>query len=119
MFNLVKIGDSNVPMLSVASTDVYFRNIFHEDPIALQAKGLDEGSAINLFMRMGFVMAKFAECKDRKTMLSLNEEAYTEWLDGFDRAAYLNALADIQKTYEGQAVTSSDAKKKDEEPSGS
>lgn len=115
MYNVVKIGEVNVPMLSVASTDIYYRNIFHEDPIAMQARGMDEGEAINLFLRMGFVMAKFAELKDRKAMNALNEDSFLEWLDGFDRGEYINALPDVRATYDGQAVTSADAKKKDEQ----
>lgn len=112
MYNVVKIGDKDVPMLSMASVDLYYRNIFHEDAIKLQAKNdLDEGDLINFVMRMGFVMGKFAEVKDRKEMSKLNEDAFLEWLDQFDRIEYLNALADVRLTYEGQAVTASEAKK--------
>ena len=114
MFNLVQVGDKTVPMLSMASTDVYFRHIFHEDPIAIQSKGPSEAEAIDMFMRLGFVMAKYAETKDRKEMLKLNEDSYLDWLDGFERGDYIQSLPDIQKTYEGQSVSTSDAKKKDE-----
>ena len=98
MYNTVKIGERMVPMMAMASCDVYYRNIFHEDAIKLQTKkDLDEGDLVNFVMRMGFVMAKFAELKDRKEMNKLNE-----------------ALGDVRLTYEGQAVTVSDSKKKDE-----
>lgn len=116
MFNNVLIGDKTVPMMSVASTDVYFRAIFHEDPIAMQTQDPDTGKAVDMFMKMGFVMAKFAELHDRKAMLALNGDSYLDWLDGFDRVDYLNALPDVQKTYEGQSVTTADAKKKEEGP---
>lgn len=119
MYNIVRIGEKDIPMLAMASVDVYYRNIFHEDPIKLQtAKDLDEGDLIIFVQKMGFVMAKFAEVKDRKEMAKLNEDSFLEWLDQFDRADYLNALGDIRMTYEGQTVTASDAKKKDEEPNG-
>ena len=111
MYNLVKIGEKSVPMLSMASVDIYYRHIFHEDAIKLQTGQIDEGDIINFVSQMGFVMAMFAEKKDRKEMLKLNEDAYIEWLDGFERADYINALPDIRMTYEGQQVTSSDAKK--------
>lgn len=115
MFNNVKIGERMVPMMAMASCDVYYRNIFHEDAIKLQTKkDLDEGDLVNFIMKMGFVMAKFAELKDRKEMNKLNEDNYLDWLDQFDRAEYLSALGDVRLTYEGQAVTVSDAKKKDE-----
>lgn len=117
MFNVVKIGSQDVPMLCMASTDVYYRQIFHEDAIKMQASGnMTEGDLINCLMRMGFVMAKFAECKDRKEMSKLTEDQYLDWLDTFDRTDYFNALPDIRKTYEGQAVSTSEAKKNTEEP---
>ena len=116
MYNVIKIGDRDVPMLSIASVDIYYRNIFHEDAIKLQTREQDEGDLINFVLRMGFVMAKFAELKDRKEMSKLNEDAFLEWLDQFERSDILNALVDVRLTYEGQSVTHSDAKKKDEEP---
>lgn len=117
MFNVVKIGDKDVPMLSMASTDIYYRNIFHEDAIKLQASStFDEGDLINFISRMAFVMAKFAEVKDRKEMNKLNEDAYLEWLDGFTREDFMNALVDVRMTYEGQALTQSTEKKRIEEP---
>lgn len=118
MYNLVKIGEKTVPMMSMASTDLYYRNIFHEDAIKLQtAKEMDEADLINFVMKVGFVMAKFAELHDRKAMNQLNEDSFLDWLDGFERTDYLNALGDVRMTYEGQSITTSDAKKKDEAPS--
>lgn len=116
MYNVIKIGEKDVPMQCMASVDNYYRNIFHEDAIKLQTRELDEGDLINFVLRMGFVMAKFAELKDHKEMNKLNEDAFIEWLDGFERTDMFNALVDVRKTYEGQSVTQSDAKKKDEEP---
>ncbi len=65
MYRTVRVGEKDIPMLSMASVDVYYRNIFREDPIAMQAKGMDDGETIVFIMRMGFVMAKFAELKDQ------------------------------------------------------
>lgn len=117
MYNIVKIGEHDVPMLSMASVDIYYRNIFHEDAIKLQASGnFDEGDLINFISRMAFVMAKFAELKDRKEMNKLTEDMFLDWLDQFERQDFINALVDVRMTYEGQVVTNSDAKKKAEEP---
>ena len=116
MYNVVKIGEKAVPMLSMASVDIYYRNIFHEDAIKLQSKEVkDEGDLINFVLKMGFVMAKFAELRDRKEMNKLNEDSFAEWLDQFDRADYFNALPDVQATYEGQSITESESKKKESE----
>lgn len=119
MFNIVKIGTSEVPMLSMASVDVYYRNIFHEDPLKIQTdENADTGVMIGFIQRMGFVMAKFAELKDRKEMLKLNEDSFYEWMDTMERNDLINALPDIQMTYEGQSINGSEAKKNNEEPSG-
>lgn len=117
MYNIVKIGEKDVPMLSMASVDIYYRNIFHEDAIKLQTVEQDEGDLINFVMKMGFVMAKFAELKDRKEMNKLNEDSFLDWMDGFERMDYISALPDIRMTYEGQSLTSADAKKNTDEPS--
>lgn len=112
MYNEVKIGNKTVPMLCMASCDIYYRNIFHEDPIKLQAaNGDDAGSMITFYSQMAFVLAKFAELKDRKRMSELNEDSFIEWLDQFDHSDLMNALEDVMKTYNGQQVTTSEAKK--------
>ena len=118
MYNVIKIGEKDVPMLSMASVDIYYRNVFHKDAIKLQSDGLDEGDLINFVMEMGFVMAKFAELKDRKEMAKLNEDSFLDWMDGFERSDYLNALVDIRRTYEGQSITAADAKKNNAEQNG-
>ena len=112
MYNIIKVGEKDVPMLSMASVDIYYRNIFHEDAIKLQTKTQDDGDIINFIMRMGFVMAKFAELKDRKEMNKLNEDSFIAWLDGFERTDLINALVDVRMTYEGQSVSHSDSKKR-------
>lgn len=118
MYGVIKIGDKDVPMLCMASSDIYYRQIFHEDAIKLQTKeGTDTGDQINFLIRMAFVMAKYAELKDRKAMLKLNEDAFLEWLDQFERGAFYAAFEKILKLYEGQSVTASDAKKNSGEPS--
>ena len=71
MYNEVKIGSKTVPMLAVASVDVYYREIFHEDAVKIQAnENQDAEVLIDFVQQMAFVMAKFAELKDRKEMLS-------------------------------------------------
>lgn len=118
MFNIIKIGEKNVPMLSMASVDIYYRNIFHEDPLKIQTEEQSPSEAVAFYQRMGFVMAKFAELKSRDGMRELREDDYLEWLDGFGRLELMNALGDIQKTYDGQTITNAEAKKNTNAPSG-
>ena len=119
MFETVKIGSKSVPMLSKASVDVYYEQIFHQDPIALQFENSQDAAFMIAFTkRMGFVMAKFAEAQDSKEMDKLNNDSFLRWLDGFERAELLEALPAIQAVYEGQSDTQSEAKKNTEEPTG-
>ena len=110
MYQVVKIGDRDVPMLAMASVDVYYKNIFGEDPVKAQLSQ-DEGALVDCMMKMGFVMAKFAETKDRKEMNKLNEDSYLDWLDGFYRSDYIEALTGIRAVYENQKVPQSTEKK--------
>ena len=106
MYNIVKIGGKDVPMLSMASVDIYYRNVFHEDPLTVQTNATDPGEAI---------MAEFAERKTKEKMRELREDDFLDWLDGFDRLDLMTALGDIQKTSDGQAVSNTDAKKNNDE----
>ena len=36
MYKVVTIGEKEVPMLSMASTDLYYKNAFGEDPLKIQ-----------------------------------------------------------------------------------
>ena len=103
MYNVVKIGQKDVPMLSMASVDRYYWNIFHRDPLKIQVKAEDEADSVNFVIEMAFVMAKFAEV-GAKGMRELNEDSFLEWLEQFERVDLINALPDAQMTYEGQAI---------------
>lgn len=117
MFNKIKIGEKEIGFAAYAGCDIFYRQIFHEDPTALQyAPDFDEPKMIGFIQRMGFVMAMLAE-KPLAEMRKLNEDAFVEWMCGFDRADYMAALPDIRATYEGQMLTTSDAKKNTDQPS--
>lgn len=112
MFNTVKIGVKDVPMLAMASVDVYYKHCFGSDPLAVQAQDNPQISdVIALFQRLGFIMAKFAETKSRKEMLKLNEESFIDWIEQFDRTDLMEALPDIRAVYDGEKVTASQEKK--------
>ena len=115
MYAVVKIGAAEVPMQAMASTDLYYRTIFHEDPIRLQTSpAFDDAARIEFTMRMGFVMAEFAALRSRQAMCALNEDAYLDWMDQFERSDLWDALPDILSVYEGQFPADVDAKKKDD-----
>lgn len=108
----VKIGEQVVPMVSVASVDIIYKQVFGVDPIALQTGDMDEGDAITLFMQMGYIMANMAKGETRGT-----KDGYIEWLGQFDRKSFYDALPDIRAAYEGQDLALSEAKKNNDQPS--
>lgn len=117
MYQEVKIGDKFVPMKAMASVDYFYEQIFHEDPIKLQSQeNFDTGELLKLIEKMGFVMAKFAETDNYSEMSKLTMKDFLEWLNGFRRSDYMEALLDIKSVYDGQTITYSEAKKNSEEP---
>lgn len=113
MFRVIKLGDHEVEMLATASTDLYYKQIFGIDPLHEQTQtGFEAADMVGLIQRMGFVMAKQAELKDRKAMVALNEDSYIEWLDQFDRADILDNIALIRALYNGNKVPTSTEKKR-------
>ena len=112
MFNTVTIGEKPVPMLCLASTNIYYNKIFGVDPIALQASKITPAEGIDFATKMAFVMAKQAELQsDRAAMLRLNEGDFIDWLDNFEAVDLQMALEDVMNTYRADAKTSSTPKK--------
>ena len=117
MYKEVRIGDKTIPMLSMASVDLYYKNTFGVDPVKLQTSDPDSGDMINFIVRMGFIMAEFAKRKSRKEMLKLNEEAFYDWMDEFPREELydMEKLMEIQGVYEGNLVSTSESKKEEDQ----
>lgn len=111
MYRVVKIGDKEVPMLGVASVDIYYKRIFREDPLSIMtSKKTDDGEKTRVAFGVGFVMAKLAELKDRKAVMALTFEDYLEWLEQFSYGDYVGAAADIISIYYGQKAPTSKEK---------
>lgn len=112
MFRIVKIGDKEVPMLAMASVNIYYKRVFGIDPLVLQdgSREMTPGENINLYLGMGFIMAKMAELKDRQKMRQLNEDDYIDWLEQYDNADLINAVVDIAAVYNGQNTSVSEKK---------
>lgn len=104
MFGKIKIGAKEVGMAANAATPFYFNQIFHDDFFVESQKVTDgnEGAAVNLFSKVGFIMAKQAEKAD---MGKLNMDAFIEWLEGFEAMDMALAAADIAMFYSGQTKT--------------
>ncbi len=112
MYDTVKIGEKEVPMLCMASCNVYYKQVFGEDPLKIiNETERGNAEAVDLFSKMGFIMAKHAELKSRKLMRELTEDDYVDFLDQFKNADYLEALDKIADVYNGHKAETSEPKK--------
>lgn len=112
MFNIVKIGDKDVPMLAMASANIYYKRVFGRDAIVTQADVTTDGERIAFYGEMGYIMAAMAEANGDKSKLNaLNFDSYVEWLDQFENSDYTGAIYEIAKVYEGQTKSTSKSKK--------
>lgn len=116
MYANVKIGDADVRLCTAASVNVIYQNIFRQDFIAMISS--DETVATTAFMRMAFVMTKFAELGDRKAVNSLTENDFCDWLDLFANGDLIEALPEIQAAYMASGRSLVDVKKNSAGPSG-
>lgn len=111
MYKVIMIGDVEVPMLAMASINIYYRQIFGADPLkTIMADDADGADLTNAYLQMGFVMAKFAELKNRKMMLQLNNNDYMDWLEQFDNGDLLSVLPEVRALYTGEKTTESTEK---------
>lgn len=114
MFKSIEIGGTPVEFLGTAATNIYFKRIFGDDPIAIQdKKDLSAAERIDLYSRLAYVMhEQAAHVGDKESMSRANEDSYVEWLDSFDFGEFGEKLDEIGEVYMGQQGTSSKAKKK-------
>lgn len=110
MFGRVQIGDKGVDMVANAASPYRFKQIFREDFLKrATAIGTDELQSVDLFVKMGFVMAKQAEKAD---FTKLNEESFFAWLEEFEPQDVQLAAGAIADVYAGNTETDASPKKK-------
>lgn len=103
MKGTVQIGDKKIDMVANAFSPYLYKQIMREDfLVKVQEKDPDP----DLFVKMGFVMAKQAEL-ERSELYKLSMEEYFEWLEGFDPMDPMLATDAIAKIYFDQEQNSS------------
>ena len=115
MFKVIKIGDKDVPMLAVASVNLYCTRVFGIDPLKTINSDMEYMTGIDLYQKIGFLMAKLAECNKNGSfapMSQLNEDSYIEWLCEIDNGAFMEATKEIAELYIGQQKANSTPKNK-------
>ena len=122
MFKIISIGDSNVPVLAKASTNVYYKSIFPEDPITVQSQeNVDNAERVYFSQKLTFVMVKQAEAQAavsagtapsvRDYMQKLTEDDYLDWLDECDFMDLQESFDEVIAVYTASNKTTSKAKK--------
>lgn len=122
MYKIIDIGDEQVALLAKASTNVFYKQVFHEDPIAMQTRdNITNADQIDFSQRLTFVMSKQAEAQAAVTagdvpsvrdfMQTVTEDDYIDWLDQFDFMALQEALGDAMSVYTANSNSTSKAKK--------
>lgn len=108
-YKVIEIGDIKVPLQCKASVNLYYKQIFGEDPIIKQSDGnMTSGEGIIFAQQLAFVMAKAAEANgDRSKMLNLGMDEYIDWLDQFDFMDLQDALKDVMALYGRSRKTTS------------
>lgn len=111
MFGIVKIGDKDIEMVANAASPYIYKQVFHED--FLSAVQADHPDA-DIFQKMGFVMAKQAECQKVADLMKLNIDSFYEWLVQFDAMDVIYATEEISNIYLKQSTGTSVPKKEGE-----
>lgn len=117
MFGKVNIGGKEVAMAANAATPFFFTQLFKQDFFVESQKVTEgnEGAAVDLFSKVGFIMAKQAEfnetpAKMHALMNKLSLTDYIAWLEEFEAMDIAVATGDIATIYSGQATPSTKAK---------
>lgn len=115
MRGTVKIGSVEVGMLANAASPVIYKQIFKEDFLKimneLQTAG-NEVEGVNLFGKMGFVMA-MQDSKRLEELMSVSFNDYVKWLTQFEPNDLLMAAVDIATLYNKQETALSKEKKEE------
>lgn len=109
MFGNIKIGENETAMVANGATPFYFNQVFGDDFFVMSQAVTEgnEGAAVDLFAKVGYIMTKQAENADMRT---LNIDGYIKWLEGFEPMDMAIASADIALLYSGQTKTTTKAK---------
>lgn len=113
MYRVVKIGDRDVPMLAMASANIYYKRVFGEDPIKVQADDdSTTGDNVTFAMQMAYIMATMAEAQGNRAQLNaMSIDGYIAFLDQFENGDYIKAVPDFMAVYNGQKNVTSTEKK--------
>lgn len=107
MFREVTIGDKKIEMLANGATPFWYREVFSAD-FFTDAQTTDDAKTVELFTKVGFIMAKQAKGADMK---KVNVGQFMKWLEDFAPMDFPDATPDIVALYMAQTKETSKPKK--------
>lgn len=120
MRSKITIDGKEVELLSNAATPYRFKQVFGKDLIriftnAATNKLLDDADTVTMAQQMAYIMAKQAEGGD---LSALSEDDFLLWMENFDPLPFnsFEVAASIIAVYSGQQKTTSQPKKKADQP---
>lgn len=122
MYRVIDIGEEKVALLARSSTNVFYKSVFHEDPIDLTSGGeIPLSKQIAFSQQLTFIMSKQAEAQEavnagksptiRDFMQTVTEDDYVDWLERFDFMDLQDSLEEAMNVYTESSKTTSKAKK--------
>lgn len=109
----VKLGNIEVGMAANAATPIIFNQVFHID-LLRELTDADVDKALDVFTRLAFIMANQDQDKSVRELMSLTEDDFFEWLQGFEPTAFFGAINEIKSIYFGNKTSTSNPKAKAE-----
>ena len=110
MKGTVKIGDREIPMVANGATNIYYKQLTHQDLLAYftkqSTKKAEAADGIDTLMPLAFVMAMQAE--GNKTF---SQDDYIQWLSQFEPLEVEMALDAVMDIYTQNRVSTSTPKK--------
>ena len=109
MRGTIDFGGKSVELVANGATPVLYKRVFRRDFLSSANKADD----MDVYVELAFIMAKQAEKPMAELINSLKYEDYLEWIESFGAMDVVEKVSDIFALYQGQAMQTSKAKKKE------
>lgn len=109
LYDKITIGTEEVTMSCCGSVIKCYKDIFSEDFLAEVGK---DATNTNLYLRMGFVMAKFAELNNRDAVSRLTWDDFYDWIDHYSTGDLILAVEKIATLFMKESKGTVAAKKR-------
>lgn len=119
MYQVIKIGDQDVPMRSSAATQYRFKSVFGADLMSALSRAYNSpdnrAEAAELIPKLAFIMAR--QAANETEWGKINTQTFLDWADQYDATDMAEAAIDIVSVYNRNTKTTSSPKNPEGAPS--